>query len=699
VSAWEEIWEAGPYYERFSELIEKADHYVAIVGWQLDSRLSLPVPGTTARETLKDKLLRLCEARPELRIFLLMWDHSYFYVLERELWQTRVWDELHPRIHLVFDNRHPFGGAHHEKLCLIDGRVALCGGIDLCGDRWDSPSHLAWDPRRSLDWKAERHGPYHDLAVQVGGEICGEIHNHIASRWKMLSTIPFPPSPAPAALGRPVYLSRTVGPIEATPLVREVEFLYRELIFSAEDHLLIEGQYYWSRELNDMLIAKMLEESQRPRERPFEIFLTLAHLERIRSWTRHMAVYELKLLRRLEEVAAYTGTRLSVASPWTRTDRGVRPIYIHSKLIIADDRYLSLGSANLATRALRLDTEVNLTIEATHPADQAHLRRLSREMRRHWAPHQLRPFHPLLALRHLRHSVGLLKRYHWERFFDPRLPWLYPMKRYLQRKARYHSSFITLSAATLWIILTFLVLIASSQPGRPASLFAAALSAVWFLPIPFLAVTLGAALTLGGGTSALIVIWSYWLSALTAYSLTRAFPTLFEPWARSNRSAIIDSHLGQRSFQGLVRLLFNPRIPVRSKLLWQGVYCMPLPWFALCNGLLVPAALYLICRWLPPGLQGLTLSLSIAISIATTTGKTAASAFANKGANRNTKRGRRHDGTEASQSPQLQYPQGIQHEQPSLHPGKNPRSHSARPSRLGIPARGPRPTRRPSAEG
>jgi phospholipase D1/2 len=31
--------------------------------------------------------------------------------------------------------------AHHEKLCLVDGKIAFMGGLDLCFGRWDSNSH------------------------------------------------------------------------------------------------------------------------------------------------------------------------------------------------------------------------------------------------------------------------------------------------------------------------------------------------------------------------------------------------------------------------------------------------------------------------------------------------------------------------------------------------------------------------------
>jgi phospholipase D1/2 len=31
--------------------------------------------------------------------------------------------------------------AHHEKLCVIDGREAFMGGLDACFGRWDTNNH------------------------------------------------------------------------------------------------------------------------------------------------------------------------------------------------------------------------------------------------------------------------------------------------------------------------------------------------------------------------------------------------------------------------------------------------------------------------------------------------------------------------------------------------------------------------------
>ena len=35
--------------------------------------------------------------------------------------------------------------AHHEKLCLVDGRIAFMGGLDLCFGRWDTNQHSIAD--------------------------------------------------------------------------------------------------------------------------------------------------------------------------------------------------------------------------------------------------------------------------------------------------------------------------------------------------------------------------------------------------------------------------------------------------------------------------------------------------------------------------------------------------------------------------
>ena len=67
------------------------------------------------------------------------------------------------------------------------------------------------------------------------------------------------------------------------------------------------------------------------------------------------------------ETGQALGAYCSVADGRVKKGRGGPrevPVYIHSKLSIVDDRFLSMGSANLTNRSLDLDTELNANWEA-----------------------------------------------------------------------------------------------------------------------------------------------------------------------------------------------------------------------------------------------------------------------------------------------------------------------------------------------
>jgi phosphatidylserine/phosphatidylglycerophosphate/cardiolipin synthase-like enzyme/uncharacterized membrane protein YdjX (TVP38/TMEM64 family) len=633
-SSWEEIWEAGPYYDRISELLEDATRSAVFVGWQIDSRLPLKRPvrpnqsGDSNRETLKTKLVRLCDEKPDLHIYLLMWDHAYFYVMERETWAGRVWEDVHERVHFVFDNRHPFGGSHHEKLAIIDGKTAFCGGIDLCDERWDSRQHLFNDPRRSLDWKREHHEPYHDLAVQVKGPVVAELHEHVAERWRRLSTVPFvEPASSPALhgdSGHRVYISRTLAMIDAGdaaiehhhPITREIEFMFRDLIRLAERELVFEGQYYWSSEINQWLIDKM----HAMRGRDFTIFLALADLRTLKSLTRHMAEYQGGLLAALDCAAAETGTRLIMGSPYAYSrdpasfDRP-KAVYIHSKIVICDDRYLSIGTANLAARALRVDTEVNLTLEARTDAERAHVRRVRDQVYRHWgltpeghdregADVRLHRFHPAQEMRTYHRTLwpgfGWIARFPWQKCFDPVLPWLHPIKRRFRLVGRRHRAVTRALAGSAWLLGGLAAYALARWLEVPAggltAAFALTLASAWLLPVPFTLTALWATLVLGPLHGGALAASGLWIASLWGYLVTRMFPTASGRYYRAAAPRFVSRLIGQRRFSALVSVVFDPRASLRTKIAFQGLYCVPIPWFALVNWVVLPAALLISCR-------------------------------------------------------------------------------------------------------
>lgn len=613
--SWEEIWEAGPYFDRVSKLLEEAKSFVVLVGWQIDSRLRLKRPAGES-ETLREKLIRLCIEKPDLQIFLLFWDHAYLYVLERESWQGRIWDSVHPRIHFIFDNRHPLGGSHHEKIGIFDGLIALVGGIDLCDERWDEPCHLYCDPRRSLDGREEHHGPYHDMAIQVTGSVCAEIQAHVARRWKSISTIPFPDSfpalPALSRAGHRVYLSRTVAKMESKfvgpSMIREIEFLFRDLIGTARSRLILEGQYFWSKRINDMLISKVLA----MKGERFEVILILADLREVKSYSRQMMVYELGLLSALRGAANYAGVTLTVGCPsvWSHCvglPPPPKPVYIHSKILIVDDRYLGIGSANYATRALRIDSELQLTLEARSQSERLHIQSFAEKLLDHWNVRgdrsagipsgiRLAAVFPEIRLDHLPDSLNRTRFFPWYRFFDPETPWFFRLKVRLNRLSRRYSVlgwFGGLSSGTA-AILSF---IGGGLTWEQVeiSVYVFTLTSVWFFPISFSWVVVLFLIQLGGflGSEGVagIVVLTFWTAAFCGYAWMRAFP---EPACAIDREF---KPVGRRDFGELLRFILNPFISVRSKIYYQGLYCTPLPWFFLGTILFQASLIYSAVRW------------------------------------------------------------------------------------------------------
>jgi phosphatidylserine/phosphatidylglycerophosphate/cardiolipin synthase-like enzyme len=61
---------------------------------------------------------------------------------------------------------------------------------------------------------------------------------------------------------------------------------------------------------------------------------------------------------------------------------GGRPVYVHAKVCIVDDRWLTLGSANLNEHSLFNDTEVNVVVQDADFARAARLRLWSEHLER-----------------------------------------------------------------------------------------------------------------------------------------------------------------------------------------------------------------------------------------------------------------------------------------------------------------------------
>src|SRR5690606_27498594 len=131
---------------------------------------------------LGDFLNYLVRRRRGLAIRILNWDYPMAFGTDRELRPLYGfgWSPAR-RVHLRYDDTHPFAGSHHQKVVVIDDAVAFIGGIDLTLKRWDTTEHRTRDSRRTVD--GMDYPPVHDLMMAVDGDAARALGNIVRARW------------------------------------------------------------------------------------------------------------------------------------------------------------------------------------------------------------------------------------------------------------------------------------------------------------------------------------------------------------------------------------------------------------------------------------------------------------------------------------------------------------------------------------
>jgi phosphatidylserine/phosphatidylglycerophosphate/cardiolipin synthase-like enzyme len=287
-----------------------------------------------------------------------------------------------------FDDRHALGASHHQKFVVIDGAVGFLGSMDFCHDRWDDRTHAAVSPGRRDPSGEDGYGPYHEVQAYLTGPAVAELRELFEARWRLAGgeDLDLPPAgPDVAAALRPsvrieateVGLSRTAAAtlIPEHPSVREIEALYRSAIESAESLIYLENQYFGSRAVYDALSRRM-NDAGRPKLR-----LVMVYPRELASLTESMSMGASQngMFRALREQAARAGHAFGLYYSRSRAPGGVeKPRYIHSKVMIVDDRFLTVGSANTNNRSMGLDSELNVSWEAAPDGDPALIRSIRR---------------------------------------------------------------------------------------------------------------------------------------------------------------------------------------------------------------------------------------------------------------------------------------------------------------------------------
>jgi phosphatidylserine/phosphatidylglycerophosphate/cardiolipin synthase-like enzyme len=285
----------------------------------------------------------------------------------------------------------------HAKLAIVDGAQAVSVASPFMQSYFDDERHRIEDPRRG----GARGYPVHDVSMAVRGPAVADLHEAFRLHWNTADPDAPPVAaidrPAPGAGGVALQVVRTLpagrftAPAEGETGVLEA---YLRAIAAAGEFIYLENQYFTNSTVGAALVAA-LKDPARPD-------LQVIMLVNIDPDVPRYPGYQNALITRIRAALSVPELqRFGVFTRWTHETGGARPRivpnYVHSKLGVVDDRWATVGSANLDGSSLDYtqmfhglfgdvrNSEVNLVVlpEPAAPATpvvQALRRRL-------WAEH------------------------------------------------------------------------------------------------------------------------------------------------------------------------------------------------------------------------------------------------------------------------------------------------------------------------
>ena len=366
------IVDASDYFRIVRDAMANAKHRILLIGWDFDARIQLErdEKGDHQGETLGEFLLTLARTRPGIAIDILKWDVGALKQLGRgaSLLMMLRWAAT-KAITFKFDHAHPTGCSHHQKIVVIDDAFAVCGGIDMTGDRWDTCDHLDDDPRRTRPG-GQPYMPWHDATMIVDGAAAKALAALGHDRWQRATgddlppvqgeSDPWPEELAPDFRDVDIAISRTRAKYADFEEVIEIETFWLDLIAATKRFLYIENQYFTSGKLA-AAIAKRMAEPDPPE-------FVLVQPVSADGWLEAKAMDGARVRLAQAIGTIDTRNRFRIYTPKTR---GGADIYVHAKVTIMDDVLLRIGSSNMNNRSQRLDSECDVAIDTRLEANTA----------------------------------------------------------------------------------------------------------------------------------------------------------------------------------------------------------------------------------------------------------------------------------------------------------------------------------------
>jgi phosphatidylserine/phosphatidylglycerophosphate/cardiolipin synthase-like enzyme len=297
-------------------------------------------------------------------------------------------------ITIRLDSKAPtFTSGFHEKIMIIDNQIAFCGGQDLSLGKWDTSYHDFDNPLRDPGGE-----PWHDIHAMVKGPIVWDLIYHFNQRWvysiwkdiRQVKKIV-----KPSSIGHYLMFTSPLaglsfngdGDTQITALRtwkqlsdsknnddHELDYdnniqgsdsvcaWYDTMFSKAKDSIYIEDQFLFQDKAITQILVNQLKNEKNlkiitvgPMEPNLPGFVFgIISKESINHINSNLAA-----LRKAAQNRVRTYSLISQHNMFK--DRR-KEIYIHSKLVIVDDKWITIGSANTDRDGLEYSAEFDLGI-------------------------------------------------------------------------------------------------------------------------------------------------------------------------------------------------------------------------------------------------------------------------------------------------------------------------------------------------
>ncbi len=271
--------------------------------------------------------------------------------------------------------------SYHQKFVVVDDEVAYVGGMNLTDTDWDTSEHEVFEHRRMRYGASEAaraavmdrerlpdKGPRKDYVLRVEGPAAQDVADVFKRRWDLQldESADYADRSTPFEVGRHIAPRPSGATVQVTATLPQplwehaIAESWLNAVAQAESFILIEDQYFRMPMINEAIAARMDEVPSLQLiviTKPTNDWTDPACEWTARSHelfsTRFPTRYRTFRLRSFDTVVTWGANE---------TESRFADIDIHSKMLIIDDFFMSVGSCNKNNRGIVYEGELNVAV-------------------------------------------------------------------------------------------------------------------------------------------------------------------------------------------------------------------------------------------------------------------------------------------------------------------------------------------------